>query len=191
MKKRIFGFEVQDIAEIAILCALAIICDRFIKIPIASTGGSINLSMAPLYVIALRHGPFKGFIAGGIVFGLITCLFDGYGLLCYPLEYLISFGSVAILGIFGRYINQSFKKDTKNIFICYGILVSSIIVAAVIRFFCASIDSVILWEYSWKAAFTYNISYVFISAGGVLILMCLLFPTIKMLNKVFSTSYLE
>ena len=191
MKKRIFGFNVRDIAEIAILCSLAIVIDRFIKIPIASTGGSINLSMVPLYVIALRHGPFKSFIAGGIVFGFITCLLDGYGLICYPLEYLVSFGAVAILGLFGNYINHSFQKDTKKIFVCYSILIVSIIVAAGIRFFCGSIDSVILWEYSWPAAFAYQAPYVFISAGGVLILMCILFPTIKMLNNVYPSSYLE
>ena len=90
--KKVFGFTVKDIAEIAILSALAIVLDRLVRIPLGATGGSVNISMVPLYVIALRHGWFKSFIAGGVIYGLITCLFDGYGLICYPLEYFVAFG---------------------------------------------------------------------------------------------------
>ena len=75
--KKTFGFTVKDIAEITIFSALAIVLDRLIKIPVGITGGSINISLVPLYVIALRHGWFKSFIAGSIIYGLITCLFDG------------------------------------------------------------------------------------------------------------------
>ena len=32
MKKGLFGFNVHDIVEIAIMCALAIILDKFLKI---------------------------------------------------------------------------------------------------------------------------------------------------------------
>ena len=75
MKKSVFGFSVRDIAEIAILVALALGLDK-LKISVGATGGSVNFAMFPLFVIALRHGPFKGFIAGGIVYGLISCLLD-------------------------------------------------------------------------------------------------------------------
>ena len=51
MKKATFGFNINDIAEIAILCSLAIVLDQFCKIPLGATGGSINLSMLPLYII--------------------------------------------------------------------------------------------------------------------------------------------
>ena len=43
MKKETFTFSVRDICEIAIMSALAIVLDRFVKIPIGSTGGSINI----------------------------------------------------------------------------------------------------------------------------------------------------
>ena len=65
----------RDIAEEAILIALAFILN-FLKIGIGSTGGSINFQMLPLFLIALRHGPSHGLIAGGIVYGLLTCLAD-------------------------------------------------------------------------------------------------------------------
>lgn len=192
MKKAIFGFSVKDIAEIAILCAIAIVLDSFIKIEIGATGGSLNIAMVPLYIIALRHGWFKSCIAGGLVFGLITCLLDGYGIATFPLEYLVAFGSVGILGIFGHYINTHFeKKNTKGIILSYVILIVCILVAAIIRLLCGSIDSVILWEYTWKEALAYNVTYVLPSAAAVAVIVCLMLPFIKVTNQSYPTSYLQ
>lgn len=190
--KSVFGFSVKDIAEIAILCALAIILDRFVRIGIGSTGGSINISMVPLYVIALRHGWFKSLIAGGLVYGMITCLIDGYGIQTYPLEYFVAFGSVAILGVFASTINKLCKLDNKkNIIICYAIMIGCIFLAAVIRFLAASIDSMLLWGLNLLEAFAYNATYVFVSAIGVCIIMCILLPTIKMLNNTMPSDYIK
>lgn len=192
MKKAIFGFTVHDMAEIAMLCAIAVLLDVFVKIQIGSTGGSLNIAMLPLFIIALRHGWFKGLISGGIVFGLITCLIDDYGIATYPLEYFVSFGAVAILGIFGRYVNQRLiRGDAKKVTSAYGIVIACAVAAALIRFFAASIDSVILWDYEWGAAFTYNAPYVFFSAIAVCVILCLMLPTVKMLNNLYPTAYLK
>lgn len=190
--KSVFGFSVKDICEIAILCAVAIVLDRFIRIGVGSSGGSINISMVPLYVIALRHGWFKSLIAGGVVYGLITCIFDGYGIVCYPLEYFVAYGSVCILGFFAKKINTLLNSSNKKDFILsYGILIGCVIAATTIRFLCASIDSVILWEYTWGAAFIYNASYVYISGIGVCVLMCLLLISVRNTNKAYPTSFLK
>ncbi len=192
MKKAVFGFSVSDIAEIAILCALAVALDRFAKIPIGATGGSINPSMLPLFIIALRHGWFKGFIGGGVVYALTTCLLDGYGFQYFPLEYFVAFGAVAILGIFANYINKKLMNENgQNTAILYGVIFGCVACAAVIRFFGASIDSVIFYEYSWTAAFAYNATYVFPSATAVFILICALLPAIKQINKQFPSVYLK
>ena len=92
---------VREMAEDGILVAAAVALN-FLKIPApeALTGGSINLQFLPLFILALRHGPLHGFIASGIAFGLITCLTDGYGFQYYPFDYLIGFGSAAVLGFF-------------------------------------------------------------------------------------------
>ena len=84
-------FTIRDIAEDGILIAAAFGLN-FIKIPVGPTGGSINLQMLPLMIIALRRGPFHGLVSGGIVYGLLTCLTDGYGFACYPFDYLIGRG---------------------------------------------------------------------------------------------------
>ena len=104
MKKGLFGFNVHDIVEIAMFVAIALVLDNFLKIPLGASGGSINLAVLPLVLLALRHGWFKGFVAGGIIFGFISCLIDGYGLVTYPLEYFVTFGSIAIVGAFSKLI---------------------------------------------------------------------------------------
>lgn len=189
--KKTFGFTVKDIAEIAIFSALAIVLDRVVRIPLGATGGSVNISLVPLYVIALRHGWFKSFIAGGIVYGLITCLFDGYGLICYPLEYFVAFGAICILGVASKYINGIKLDSFKNICISYGLLIVSIMLASTIRFFAASIDSVLIWEYTFSAAFAYNLGYVYISSIATCIVMCILLPVILKTNKVYPSDYLS
>ena len=95
--------NIGEIAENGILIAMAFGLN-FIKIPVGATGGSINFQMLPLMIIALRRGPASGLICGGILFGLLTCLTDGYGFACYPFDYLIGFGSVAVMGFFRPFI---------------------------------------------------------------------------------------
>ena len=190
MKRKLFAFDVHDMVEIAMLCALAIVLDRFLKIPLGPTGGSINLSMFPIIFINLRHGWFKGFIAGGLVYGLITCLLDGYGLVTYPLEYFVAFGSSCILGVFAKFINVNINSKKKT-YLSYLLVVVSITLWATIRLLAASIDSVLIYGYDFKAALIYNFSYVYISAIAVTILTCSLLYLIVRLNKIYPTSYLK
>lgn len=189
MKKSTFEFNVHDIVEMAMLCALALILDNFLKIPLASTGGSINLAALPLMFIALRHGWFKAFISCGLVYAFLSCLIDGYGFACLFFDYIVAFGSIGFVGVFAKYVNSHFTN--KGIFKSYLLVVSSIVLWAVIRFFACSIDSVILYQYTFKAAFVYNFGYVFISALAVCIATCALLPLIIKLNKVFKTSFLK
>lgn len=176
--KGIFTFKVRDIVEIAMLVALAIVLDQFCKIKIGATGGSLNFSMLPIMIIGLRHGWFKCFFAGGIVYGLITCMLDGYGFLPYPLEYFIGFGSVCVVGLLGRYIQKNYAEKKLS---CYFVLLGSVICWAVIRFIVASIDSVILYDLTWLEAFVYNSSYIPLSALMDFVGLSLLLPVIQLL----------
>ncbi len=187
MKK--VGVEyLRDFVEIALFCAIAIVLDRFVKIPLGATGGSLNLSVVPLFIIALRHGPIKGFFAGGIVYGLITCLLDGYGMACYPLEYLLAFGCVCILGLFARNINNTFEN---NKVMPYVFTVLSIAVWSILRCMFATIDSMILYDYELVPALSYNATYVFPSAALDLVIVCALLPLIVKLNHKFKTMHLS
>ena len=98
-------FSIKDIVEIGILISLSLVFDQsFLKIRIGQNGGSISLVMLPLCILSLRKGFVKGFIGCGVIFGLISCFLDGYGFFTFPLDYLLGFGSIAVIGIFNKFI---------------------------------------------------------------------------------------
>ena len=173
-------FSVRDIAEEAIMIALAFGLN-FIKIPVTATGGSVNFQMFPLMIIALRHGPSHGFVCGGIVYGLLTCLTDGYGFATYPFDYLIGFGSVAVVGYFRRFI---FSPEQKN----YNIkgllfLLLAGLLSTIVRFVGGTTSSMVIYGYDLKAAMIYNSLYVLLSGvAGFGIIMAMYGPLLHINN---------
>ena len=148
---------VREIVEEGVLISLAFVLN-FIKIPIGPTGGSINFQMLPLMIIALRHGPEHGFVAGGIIYGLLTCLTDGYGFACYPFDYLIGFGSVAIMGLFRKFI---FGED-QNGYNLKGILFILLagLLSTAVRYIGSNVSSIVVYGYALEAALAYNAYYI-------------------------------
>ncbi len=181
-------FSLRDLLEIAILSALGIVIDviqHFIP-SIGVTGGSIGIATLPLLYVALRHGPLAGFISGGIVYGLITCITDGYGIFLYPFDYMVGFGSVAILGFFKPLIfgEKDVGYNVKGeIFIFVGCML-----AALVRFIGSSLSSIVNYGLNLVGAMAYNVIYVFASAGiSAVILMALYGPLLR-LQKAFPPS---
>ncbi|MCQ2800719.1 MAG: energy-coupled thiamine transporter ThiT [Bacilli bacterium] len=172
---------VREIVEEGVLISLAIVLN-IVKIPLGPTGGSINFQTLPLMLIALRYGPGHGFIAGGIVFGLITCLTDGYGFACYPFDYLIGFGSVAAIGFFRTLIlseNQKKHNIKSLLFIFVGGLL-----ATIIRYIGANVSSIVVYKYSLIAALEYNALYIPISGlASTIALMAISKPIISLSNR--------
>ena len=191
-KKGLFYFSVKDLAEIGIMVGLAIALSLpWFKIPIAVNGGSVNISMLPMFVVALRHGPFKGFLASGIVYGMITCLLDAYGINTYPMEYLIGFGTIAIYGFFAPYIIKNFMKNKTGTALSIVFTILSVVMWAVIRFFAASLDSVLFYDSTWVGGFIYNWGYITFSAlFDAILMVSLLFP-LKTLNTRFKTTFIN
>ena len=168
LKRDTFTFSVRDICEIAIFVALAVVFDVFVKIEIGITGGSLNIAMLPLFIIALRQGWFKGFLAGGVVFGLITCALDGYGFATYPLEYFLGFGSVGLLGVLKPLITDDNYNVTWH---SYAYSTVGMLAAYVLRFFCGTLDSMIIYGYDFIGSVAYQAQYIFPS----FIAVCALF----------------
>ena len=147
----------REIAENGILIAAAFILN-IIKIPLAAGAGSINFQMLPLFIIALRHGPAHGLICGGIIYGLITCLTDGYGFATYPFDYLIGFGGVMVMGYFRNLIlsdKQKWYNVKGEIFLFIGAFL-----ATLIRFIGSTASSMIVYKYTFVAALAYNAFYI-------------------------------
>lgn len=175
-------FSTKDIAEIGVLIAAALVLN-FIRLFPAPTGGSVNLQMLPLFILAIRKGPTKAFIGCGIVYGLISCLTDGYGLATYPFDYLLGIGSTAVLGQFSK---QILREDAESynfkgeLFIFIGVTL-----ATTLRFLAGTISSMVLYDYDFVPAALYNVGYVFISGGISLVIVMALYGPILMINRRF------
>ena len=168
---------VKEIVEEGVLISLAFVLN-FIKIPIGATGGSINFQMLPLMLIALRHGPQHGFVAGGIIYGLLTCLTDGYGFACYPFDYLIGFGSVAVMGFFRNFIFSK-EQQTYNFKGLLFIFISGTL-ATIIRYIGSNVSSIVVYQYTLKEALGYNAFYIPLSGLiSILALMAIYGPLLK------------
>lgn len=169
--------SVGEIAENGILIAMAFGLN-FIKLPIHVEGGSVNFQMLPLMIIALRRGPASGLICGGILFGLLTCLTDGYGFVTYPFDYLIGFGSVAVMGFFRPLIfgqNQKGYNFKGEVFLLLAGVLSTFV-----RFVGVTVSSILIYNTTFVAALIYNVGYI--SLSGILalaVLMAIYGPLVK------------
>lgn len=177
--------SIQGLAEDAMLIAAAFILN-FIKIPLGATGGSINFQMLPLMLIALRHGPVTGFVCGGFIYGLITCLTDGYGFATYPFDYLIAFGSVAVMGFFNKFILP--KEEGK-----YPLWLSEILIfvagllSTLVRFIGGTTSSMVIYGYQFVPALAYNALYIPLSGAAAIIVLMIVLPVLQKLNRKYPT----
>lgn len=167
--------------ETAMLVALAIILDLpFLKFRIGQNGGSISFTMVPLFILAIRRGPLRGFIGAGFIYGIITCGIDGWGIQTFPFDYLLGYGSIAIAGFLKKPILES-KSPWKGILF----LVIAIVLSCCGRLVFATISSMVLYEYALVPALAYNISYIGVSAGFVIALMLILYKPFLLVNSRF------
>lgn len=178
-------YSVQDIVESSVLIALAIVLD-FIKIPVGATGGSISFTMLPLFILAIRQGFLKGFLGIGIVYGLITCLKDGYGIETFPFDYLLGYGSISIVGLFSKQILDD-KKPAKSIVF----LIFSGVFATFLRLMSSTISSMIIYDYEFVPAIVYNALYIPLSGIVSIAIILLLYKPLLMVNNKFPTKRID
>lgn len=176
--------SVREMTEIGILTATAIVLDViFHYVPnIPGQVGSISVALLPLYIIALRHGPAKAFLASSLVYGLITCATDSYGFFLYPLDYFVGFAGVSILGLFRPLIiskEQQGYNAKGAIFIFIGVMLASIV-----RFLGSGTSSIVNYGYTFLAALIAN-SYIFISAAICAVILIVAYGPLCKLNSLF------
>lgn len=172
----------QAIAEDGVLIAAAFVLN-FIKLFAMPTGGSVNFQMLPLMIIALRRGPLHGLVSGGLVYGLLTCITDGYGLYTFPFDYLVGFGSVAVMGFFSGLI---LNKDANgyNLKGELFILVGGVL-ATLVRLVGGMASSMVFYETGFFDSFIYNIGYVGISGLLAIAVLMALYGPLARTNKTF------
>ena len=86
--------------------------------------------MAKVFIVLkIQSWQRNGLVSSGVVYGLLTCLTDGYGLVTFPFDYLIGFGSAGFVGVFSKYV----LDENKNFWARVGVLSGSVVVATFIR----------------------------------------------------------
>lgn len=179
--------DLKEISEGALMLALSLVLDK-LNIKIGSSGGSINLSALPIMIYGLRFGFLKGFILSSIMYGLISNLIDGYGILTYPFDYFIGFSFYGSSGLI--YLILKNKKINESMKVLLSFIISSILMF-VVRMIGSSLSSIILYQYSLSEALIYNVVYIGISSLSCLIASIILVPVIVSINNRYKTKFLE
>ena len=168
---------IKDIAEIGIFIGLALILNLPVfKIHITNNAGSISFVMIPLFIIAIRKVWWKSFIAGGIIYGLFACLISGHNFITYPFDYLLGFGSIALISLFQKLI----LKDNR---LSYLFLIVASVLATILRIIFSTISGVIIYEYNFISSFIYNAPYISITGAIGIIVMIFLLKPLKIINS--------
>ena len=139
-------FVVRDIVEIAMLVALAVVLDLDgLKFTVFASGGSIGLTMVPLFILAFRHGVVKGFFGIGIVYALITCILDGHSWAYFPFDYVLAYGSICLAGFFKPFIFKEEMTTKKDYALSITFFVIAIVLGCITRLIGTTLSSLIIY----------------------------------------------
>lgn len=152
------------ISEIAIMSALAIIFDiiaNYLEIAIFPYGGSISISMLPIFIIAYRRGLGAGLLTGVLV-GYIQTLFgsDFLTIIQFILDYPVPYMLVGAAGAFASLVRKDSKRSI--LWISVGTFFGSLL-----RYASHVASGVVFWgEYApkefneWTWSIYYNMTYM-------------------------------
>jgi len=162
-----FTFTTEEITRMAMLIAIAIVLDLVFKFYQQANGGSINLAMVGLTLIALSFSFWKAWIAIAICFALLTALLDGY--FAYLLfDYVFALSGFAIISIM-----RPFMK-TKPSFATWTSFSGLFFMAVSWRYLMHVISGMLFFETDWVGSLIYNITYIgpsFILSYVILLLL--------------------
>ncbi len=144
--------KILTMVESAIMIALAVVLS-FVKVWSMPQGGTVSLTMLPLFVLSFRRGPVAGIISG-IIYGAISIIFDGviYHPMSILLDYTLAYGLLGVAGFF--------KKS-------YGGIILGTTVGTALRYLCSLLSGAVLFaEYApsgqnpWIYSLGYNATYM-------------------------------
>jgi thiamine transporter len=159
------------LTEAALAVALAFVLG-LIKVFQMPFGGSISLDMVPLILLALRQGPWVGFVAGA-AYGLLDLAIEPVAL--HPVQvlfdYPLAFGVLGLAGLFAPTVRGA---------------VLGTVVAVLARFLCHFVSGVVFfatyapegWNpYLYSAA--YNAAYLVPSLAVALVAVVVLLRALE------------
>jgi thiamine transporter len=159
--------SVRQIALMGMLVAISIVLDAVFKFYQQANGGSINLAMVGLVLIALSFGWWQSWLAITIVFGLLTAFLDGY-IVYYLFDYFLALSGFVVISLMRKTIIAT--NELKGIFT----LTWTFVIAFAWRVLMHVISGVLYFEVDWAGSLAYNLTYLlpsfFISFAVILTL---------------------
>ncbi len=144
--------KLVTMVETAIMIALAVILS-FVAVWKMPQGGSVSLTMIPLFILSFRRGFLSGVI-GGVLYGAVSILIDGviYHPMSILLDYTLAYGVLGVAGLF--------KKS-------YLGIVLGTVLGTILRYVCSLLSGAVLFaEYApegmnpWIYSLGYNATYI-------------------------------
>lgn len=172
------GNSVKIMAEGAVMLALSAALSLLSFKPMPQ-GGSVDLTIVPILLFAIRHGALRGILVG-ILYGFIDALITGgigYGWQSLILDYFIACGAIGLAGLSSKpFISLSIGAFAKF----FVHLISGVVLYAAYmpdEFMGLSMKNV--WFYSAL----YNGSYMLIDYVLALVVVFALVKTTKLVER--------
>jgi thiamine transporter ThiT len=152
-KMRNLRLNVRQIALMGMLVSLSMVFDAVFKFYQLANGGSINLAMVGLVLIALSFSWWQSWLAIAIIFGGLTAFIDGY-INFYVFDYFLALSGFVVISWFRKKILLT--QELTGFFT----LTWTFIVAFLWRFMMHVISGVLYFDVDWAGSFFYNLSYL-------------------------------
>ena len=170
--------------EIAVFSALALIFDllaNVVSFSLWPQGGSVSISMVPVFLMAYRWG-VKGGLTTGLLLGLLQII-SGTAYIMHPiqglLDYIVAYTVVGFAGIVFKYAKENkAKRNMKT----SGVVLLGILLGSTLRFFAHFVAGMVFFGSGAAQgqsvvlfSLFYNLSYMLPSVIVSGIVMLLLF----------------
>lgn len=144
---------VRQIALMGMLVAISIVLDAVFKFYQQANGGSINLAMVGLVLIAISFGWWQSWLAITVVFGLLTAFLDGY-FVYYLFDYFLALSGFVVIALMRKTILAT--NELKGLLT----LTWTFVVAFSWRLLMHVISGVLYFEVDWAGSLAYNLTYL-------------------------------
>jgi len=143
------GIVVQNkrllmLVEIAIFSTLAFVLD-FITLFKMPQGGSVTISMIPVFIVAIRWG-LKAGLASGAIFGFLQLIYAGIAINVVQgvFEYVVAFLVLGFAGLFSKQINSALNNESRGSLVTW--IVTATFVASSLRYLAHVVAGIYWWS---------------------------------------------
>lgn len=182
------------LVEISLTVALSAALNLLaLRLPINFAGGSISLSMVPIFVLALRRGVVAGLIAG-FAFGCVDLVIEPYFLA--PIQVLLDYGvAYAAVGLAGLGSGAFQRASSRSLLRGAAVAVPFMLLGCTGRFAAAWTSGVVFFASNapagqpvWLYSIIYNASYILPSLLISITAAVLILPVLQRAVPVLSAN---